>query len=178
MPCGSPLFSWRVIGIGNPLRGDDGLGCRVIDELQRLPLPEQVEAVDGGTGGMKLLSLFADAAGILLVDAVDMGLAPGTLVRCNGQELLEESRYCGAGDGHSGSLPQTLQLVALLQPLPEIVFIGLQVARVEYGRGLSAPLNSALPGLLTQIRQLLNTTPCAGRGEFFSGQSPSAQVNC
>lgn len=155
MPCRSPLFSWRVIGIGNPLRGDDGLGCRVIEELQSMPLPEQIELVDGGTGGMRLLSLLTDAAGILLVDAVDMGLAPGTLVRCSGPELLEASHFGGAGDSHSGSLVQTLQLADLLQPLPEIVFIGLQVERVEYGRGLSAALNSALPGLLTQIRQLL-----------------------
>ncbi len=165
------MFSWRVIGIGNPLRGDDGLGCRVIEELQRLSLPEQFELVDGGTGGMRLLSLFADAVGVLLVDAVDMGLAPGTLVRCSGSELLEESRFCGAGDSHSGSLAQTLQLAALLQPLPEIVFIGLQIERVEYGRGLSAAMNSALPGLLTQIRQLLGVASEQAGMFFFQDNS-------
>ena len=68
----------RVIGVGNPLVGDDGAGVRVVERL-RGRVPEGVELIDGGTEGLGLICWFEGVDRVVLVDAVRMGSAPGTV---------------------------------------------------------------------------------------------------
>ena len=69
----------RIIGIGNPLRGDDGVGVVVAECLQQRNLPGGVEVLDGGLGGLTLIDYFEDVARVILVDAADVGAAPGSI---------------------------------------------------------------------------------------------------
>ena len=69
----------RVIGIGNPLRGDDGIGPAVAEMLKHERLPNTVEVIDGGEAGLGLVGLMEDAARVVLVDAAKMGIEPGAL---------------------------------------------------------------------------------------------------
>ena len=70
-----------LLGVGNPLRGDDGVGLAVVDWLQERGLPPDVVVVDGGTAGLELVLTLADYRRALIVDAVDMGRAPGMWLR-------------------------------------------------------------------------------------------------
>ena len=70
-----------VLGLGNPLRGDDGIGSRVVEELIRRGLPEGVTALDGGTGGLDLLQVLEGWERVVVVDAADVGREPGQFVR-------------------------------------------------------------------------------------------------
>src|SRR5690242_509820 len=76
-----------VIGLGNPLMGDDGLGIAVAQRLSGWELPEDVQVVDGGTWGLNLLPVIEDAGRVILVDAIDVGAAPGTLIRLPRERL-------------------------------------------------------------------------------------------
>ena len=76
-----------VIGVGNPLMGDDGFGLAALRRLQENWELEGVELVDGATWGMSLLPLIEDADRVLLLDAVDAGLEPGAIVALERERL-------------------------------------------------------------------------------------------
>ncbi|WP_207062106.1 HyaD/HybD family hydrogenase maturation endopeptidase [Motiliproteus sp. SC1-56] len=81
-------MSILVLGVGNILLTDEGIGVRVVEALeQRYRIPAGVEVMDGGTAGMELLASMADRDHVILVDAVNTGAAPGTLVRLVDDEV-------------------------------------------------------------------------------------------
>ncbi|MRR51874.1 MAG: HyaD/HybD family hydrogenase maturation endopeptidase [Rhodocyclaceae bacterium] len=77
-----------ILGVGNILLTDEGIGVRVIETLQqRYRFPPDVEVVDGGTAGMELLETLEHADNLIIVDAVRVGQPPGTVVRMAGDEV-------------------------------------------------------------------------------------------
>lgn len=70
-----------VLGLGNVLMGDEGIGVYVVRELEKRTLPAEVECLDGGTGGFTLLESLEDAGRIILIDAANDGNPPGTVSR-------------------------------------------------------------------------------------------------
>ena len=140
-----------VIGLGNPLRGDDGVGPRVVAELRRRGLPEGVEAVDGGTGGLDLLRMMEGWDRVVVVDAADMGREPGQFVRFT----PEEARLMEAPDRfsfHHAGLAEVLSLArALDRPLPPLVIFGVQPERVGWEEKLSPAVEQAIPALVEAV---------------------------
>ena len=147
-----------VLGVGNPLRGDDGLGPRTIEELEDRELPEKVETLDAGTGGLDLLHLIEGRDRVIIIDAADLDrgtgqVAPGELVRFtpNQVHLME------AGDRlsfHHAGLAEVLALArALDRPLPPIVVFGVQPQDVGWGQGLSPEVEAKLPALIEAVLQ-------------------------
>ena len=70
-----------VLGLGNVIMGDEGVGVHVVRALEKHPLPANVECLDGGTGGFILLEPLQNAGHIILIDATDDGNPPGTVTR-------------------------------------------------------------------------------------------------
>jgi hydrogenase maturation protease len=70
-----------VLGLGNILMGDEGVGVHVVKQLQQRTLPPGVETLDGGTGGFVLLEPLEEAARVILIDAAADGNPPGTVTR-------------------------------------------------------------------------------------------------
>jgi hydrogenase maturation protease len=70
-----------VLGLGNVIMGDEGVGVHVVRALEKLRLPENIECLDGGTGGFILLEPLQGADHIILIDATDDGNHPGTVTR-------------------------------------------------------------------------------------------------
>ena len=70
-----------VLGLGNVIVGDEGVGVHVVRAVEQLPLPANVECLDGGTGGFVLLEPLQAAEQIILIDATDDGCPPGTVTR-------------------------------------------------------------------------------------------------
>ncbi len=140
----------RIIGVGNPLMGDDGVGIAVVERLQGLPLPPGVEAVDGGTGGLTLLHLMEGATAVILVDAAEMGELPGTLRRFGLDEVSPE-----ANDGlslHQAGLGEVFALGRELELLPPRLFVlGVQPESVEQRIGLSPSVEAALSAVVAQV---------------------------
>lgn len=133
----------RIIGVGNPLMGDDGVGVALVGRLAKAALPARVEVLDGGTGGVTLLPLMEGAEAVILVDAADMGLPPGAVVRLPGEEI----HFHGAAQAfslHQAGLEGALALGRELGILPPVVVFLVQGERVEPGIGLSLPVEAAL----------------------------------
>lgn len=126
-----------VIGLGNPLMGDDGLGLAALARLrEQWELPAEVATVDGGTWGMNLLPLLEDAETVVLLDAIDAGRSPGELVLLEGDEV---PRGLGVKlSPHQIDLREVLALLELRGTLPSrLVAIGLQPERVEMSDSLT-----------------------------------------
>jgi hydrogenase maturation protease len=137
-----------VIGLGNPLMGDDGLGLAALARLAAdWVLPPEVQAIDGGTWGLNLLPLIERADQVLFLDAVDAGKAPGDAVELSGAELpallgLKLST-------HQIELREVLALARLRGTLPPVMAcLGLQPASVELRDGLSPTLEAGLDRLV------------------------------
>jgi hydrogenase maturation protease len=146
-----PLQDTLILGLGNPMRGDDGVGVRVIQQLVTQGLPEGVEAAEGGTKGLGLVNLMEGWRRVILVDAANMGLTPGKFARFTRQEarLLGDDQSLSV---HVAGLREALLLAEVLELLPdEIVIYGVQPAKLDWHAGLSPEVEAAVPGLVRSI---------------------------
>ncbi len=143
-----------VIGLGNPLMADDGVGIAALERLRAAGAPPDVELVDGGTWGMNLLPIIESAGRVLLMDAIDAGGAPGTL---HVLERAQIPRYLATKiSPHQVDLRDVLALAELRGNLPEqTVAVGLQPQRVEMSCGLSDAVETRLDDLVAVVTQRL-----------------------
>jgi hydrogenase maturation protease len=133
----SPRRSTTVIGLGNPLMGDDGLGILAAQRLrEEWILPPGIAVLDGGTWGMNLLPVIDDADELLLIDAIDQNMPPGTQIVLGRDEIPRALAL--KLSPHQIDLAEVLALAQLRGTLPErMTAIGLQPERVELGAPLS-----------------------------------------
>ena len=146
-----------VIGLGNPIMADDGVGLAALARLgERWQVPPDVELVDGGTWGMNLLPVIEDAGRVVLLDAIDTGAAPGTPATL---ERVHLPRYLALKiSPHQVDLADVLALAELRGTLPtHTVALGVQPERVEMGVGLSPVVAQALDGLVAAAIERLAT---------------------
>jgi len=143
-----------VLGCGNLLGADDGVGIAALDRLREVALPSGVELEDGGTWGLNLLPLVESADRLLLLDAVDHGEAPGSLIVLEREEI---PRFLGTKlSPHQIDLREVLALAELRGTLPgETVVIGLQPERVEMSTELSPSVAVNVPLLVERALQQL-----------------------
>jgi hydrogenase maturation protease len=140
-----------VIGLGNPLMGDDGLGLAALARLREAPgLPAGIELVDGGTWGMNLLPIIEGADRVMLLDAIRTGAAPGTVHELARAEI--PAALVHKLSPHQIDMREVLALGVLRGTLPaELVAIGIEPAIVEMQLELSPVAEAALPALLDQV---------------------------
>ncbi len=149
-----------VIGIGNVLLGDDGVGVRVVEALEATAradegfLPPGTRIVDGGTLGLDLLGMVRGSRGLVLVDAARLG---GRIGEVRALDAADIDAAGGARDGGAGSAVGELLAVArLMDWLPtRVAVIGIEVAAVDVGVHLSPPVAGAIPAAVTAVRREL-----------------------
>jgi hydrogenase maturation protease len=142
-----------VLGLGNILLGDEGVGVRVVEELERAGGLPGVELVDGGTAGFRLLPYF-DAAGlVVVVDAASDGAPPGT-VTVRRPEF--SGAYPSALTPHDFGLKNILDALALADDRPEIVLVTVSVAEADRASlELSPPVADAVRAAADRVRDVL-----------------------
>lgn len=156
--------SVAIIGIGNPLLGDDGVGVEVIRELERHTLPSHVKIYDGGVGGFSLLGLIDGHREAIFVDALEMGLEPGSIRQLDVetlQSLKPRLRY----SLHEVSLRECLPFLQLADKPPKITIIGIQPKKVGPEIGLSPEVRGVVPEVIRIIRKGLGVRACGERSE-------------
>lgn len=152
-----------VLGVGSLLMGDDAVGVLAAQRLQARPdLPPGVTVLDGGTAGLGLIPLWNGYRRVVLVDAVQMTLPPGTIRRFAWAEahLITRDRTLSL---HQSDLSDALVLAETLGMLPpEVVIFGVQPGQVEWDRPLSPPVERALPVLIEALLDELRSEPTYG----------------
>ncbi|MFZ0878635.1 MAG: HyaD/HybD family hydrogenase maturation endopeptidase [Candidatus Acidiferrales bacterium] len=139
------LLSWDtvVIGVGNTILSDEGVGVHAARLLQSDPrVPAGVAILDGGTIGLELIPYVSDAFRVLLLDAMDSGEPPGTLARMAGRDLLGKA----AGRSvHQLGVADLISALFLVSTHPQdIVVLGVQPANTDWGTTLSPAVEAAL----------------------------------
>jgi len=138
-----------VLGLGNVLLGDDGVGPALLQAVQTMYAGvSAVECIDGGTLGMALLGYLAGREALIILDAFACGEDAGTVSVLEGAELLG----CGvtrSATAHEGNAGELLAAAQLLDELPARIFlVGIEPERVRTEIGLSESVASAIPAAL------------------------------
>lgn len=148
-----------VIGLGNPLMGDDGIGLAALEQLAAGWDMGDAELVDGGTWGMNLLPLIESADTVILLDAIHLGRAPGTVIELEGDAVPR--RLAAKLSPHQIDLGEVLALAALRETLPRrLVAIGIEPALVEMSTSLSPAVAAAMPLMLQRVAERLEALGC------------------
>ncbi len=143
-----------VIGVGNELYDDDGVGVAVARELAAAGPPAGVEVIEGHVGGLDLLFDMEEADHVIFVDAVAMGRAPGEVVAFTPEEVKLLPPGTVASLHHIG-LEQVLGLAELMGVTPNLHVVGIEPERVAPGLALSEAAARAVPVALAEVRRLL-----------------------
>ena len=151
-------FRIALLGLGNLMRTDDAVGMLTLQTLAgRNLLPPEVRVIEGGTLGLDLLDSLRGISHLLVLDAVDTGIAPGTLLRFEGQQVddLPVSKSV-----HLLGLSDLMGALRLIDAAPEkVVLLGVQPASTDWGTVLTPEVEPARHALLqAALEQLAQWT--------------------
>jgi len=161
----APATRVLVIGVGNPLMSDDGVGQRLLEALAARTTPdENVEFLDAGTLGFMLLPRVEQCDALLALDAADLGAEPGAVQVFEGEALDAFARapHCSV---HELGLRDLLDAARLTGSLPHRrALVGVQPGPLGWGTALSPPVEAALPAAADAAAQVLERWLSAGPG--------------
>jgi len=140
-----------VLGVGNTLMQDDGIGVQVVRTLfETYDWPPQVRLLDGGVAGFALLGEITTAAHLVIVDAVRGHKAPGAISVMTPQEL--RNRRGPTFSAHEVGLVEVLGMAELLGKAPQTVIVGVQPGVTDVpGMDLTPPLREAVPAIVQAV---------------------------
>ncbi len=136
-----------ILGLGNILMQDEGVGVRVVEAMRDVPLPPGVDLLDGGTAGLSLLELMEGYDRVIVVDAVGAGAEPGAIFKLRPEDLAAMPNV-QLTSFHQVGLMGVLQLAELVGQRPEVVIIGVQPASLDWGTELTPQLKDAVPRVI------------------------------
>lgn len=137
-----------ILGVGNLLLTDEGVGVRVIERLlAEYDLPEQIQVLDGGTLGLDLLYYLEGVKNLLIIDAVEMDAEPGKLIRMEGGKV--PAFLSMKMSPHQIGIPDMLFAAKLRDLYPRnVVLWGIQPAKLDVGMELSPLINAKIDVLV------------------------------
>lgn len=140
-----------VLGVGNILLTDEGLGVHVVNELDaEYEFTPPVNIIDGGTMGMELLTYMRGMTKLLLVDAINGGDVPGTVYEFPHEEM--ESYFTDHISVHEVGMQDILRIRALQEdPLEDAVVIGVEPESLELGLEVSDAVRAVLPDVKARV---------------------------
>jgi len=141
-----------LLGIGNYLMGDEGVGVHVVEALSKLKLPDYLDLIDGGTGGFLLLNCFESYPKIVLIDATMDGQPAGTV---NLIKPRFASDFPSALSVHDVGLKDMIEAVYLMDNVPEMFLFTISIDEIKpMTVSLSNKVKQAIPAVIDQILTL------------------------
>ncbi len=154
----SQVPPFLILGVGNVLLRDEGVGCRVAEEFLRRTLSPDIEVIDGGTMGMELMWHLEGREKVVVIDVVRAGEPPGTIFRFRPDEIQ------AAHDPKTMSFHQ-LGFLDILKvapytgtPLPDMVIIAVEPKDISIGDTLTPEIEAKVPTLIEQVMSEINNT--------------------
>jgi hydrogenase maturation protease len=153
--CPPPVL---VLGVGNILLSDEGVGVRVVENLQAMQLPDCVEVVDGATRAMELVDIIRGRKKVIIVDALAANAEPGAVFRFGPEQLAETKQM--SVSVHDIGIHEAIFMLQLTGELPEdITFYGIQPGSLELHEGLTPKVGTAAEKVVDFILEDLQTLP-------------------
>lgn len=151
-------YKIKIIGFGNILMGDDGIGVRVINEIKKQEIfkdYENIELIDGGTSGIDLIFTLQDTEKAIIIDAVNAGQAIGEIVVFKIdeiKELFKKNRSFKSFSLHDIDLKEIFELIKTLNIDTEIKIVGISPKKVGYSDKLSIEIESKIPAIISEVK--------------------------
>jgi hydrogenase maturation protease len=139
-----------ILGVGNLLLSDEGVGVHVANELMKMDLPPEVSVVEGGTDGFRLLNVITEADRLILIDAVKGGSNQGSIYRFD----IDDVRNCPPGfktSVHQIGILEVIDLSELIGKKPHTTIIGIEPKSLEMGMELTPEIKSKIPRVIELI---------------------------
>jgi len=143
-----------VMGVGNTLLQDDGVGVHVVNSVNDMPDPPDVNVLDGGTLGLSLLPEIEDAAGLIVVDAAQLGESPGSIRVFHNNEM--DRQLSGKKSTvHEVAVADLLAAAAMSGQLPaKRALVVIQPASIEWGLSPTSPVQAAIPKARDKVAEI------------------------
>lgn len=146
--------SVAIIGVGNYLRSDEGVGIHAAASLEALKWPPDVELIDAGTPGVALLHMIDGRDLAIIIDCADFGGKPGEILTFDPDELRRDEN--AEVSLHATDLLSALHLARSAGSCPKrTVIVGIQPKSIDMGTKLSPEVSAALPLLPDLIREII-----------------------
>ncbi|MCB0403625.1 MAG: hydrogenase maturation protease [Bdellovibrionales bacterium] len=137
----------QIIGIGNPMRGDDALGWQVVEQLREMFPEVPMLTCDGEA--TRLLQYFEQSNEVILIDCVHSGAPAGKMFRLEGEQIRGESFRTST---HTFGLEQAIELAISLKKLPRtLLFFGVEGAQFDWGAPLSEAVSRTMETLISEL---------------------------
>jgi hydrogenase maturation protease len=144
-----------ILGIGNLLLSDEGVGVHIANELLKMSLPPDVSVVEGGTDGFRLLNIITEADRLIIIDAVKGDAPPGSIYRFDIGEV-QNSPSGFKTSVHQIGILEVLDLSELIGKTPHTTVIGIEPKCLEMGMELSPEIKAKIPRIIELILDELN----------------------
>ena len=149
--------SVAIVGIGNNLLTDDGAGIHALNRFAGEHADEDIDCIDGGTVGLALLDRLSSRDGLIALDAMILGKAPGTVTLLEGEEMDAHLRN-QRGSVHEVGLSDLMDALRLRGELPEHrALIGIEPADMDWGTEPTEAVAAAVPRAADLARDLIHT---------------------
>jgi len=142
-----------ILGIGNILLQDDGVGVHVIKQLENEKLPSTIELVDGGTSTLDTLGLFLDYKKVIVVDCLRAGLKPGTIYKIKPEDI---SNYKKENLSiHDVQILDVVKMANMMNKYPEVVIFGIEPEKIAVDLEMTQIMVSKIPEIISNIKKEL-----------------------
>jgi len=138
-----------VLGVGNILLKDEGIGVRVVQAMEKMDLPDGVELIDGGTAGFDLLYPVQEADKLIVVDAIEASSEPGDIFKFTPQDVKLKSKE--KVSLHEIEILEVLKMAENLGKCPETVIFGIQPKEIDLGLELTSELQEKIPRVIELV---------------------------
>jgi len=147
-----------ILGVGNLLLSDEGFGVHMAQRLERESWPADVEVMEGGTDGFRLMNVIRGRRRLIVIDAIKGGEQPGTLYRFD-YEDAPASRIGRLTSAHQVGILEILQMMTLIGDVPQATFLGIEPATLTMGMELSPVVEAKIPRVIELLREELARAP-------------------
>jgi len=138
-----------IVGIGNLLCRDEGIGVHVIQEMKNMKLPDHVDLLDMGTSTMDLISHLEGVKKLIAIDAMKAGGTPGTIYKCRPEDLLPEEK--GPISLHEIGLIESLNMAQKMGMKIDTVIIGVEPEILDWGMELTEAVKNKIPLIIEAV---------------------------
>ena len=143
-----------IMGLGNVLLQDEGIGVHVLNELKKQTWPDNVDLLDGGTGGFVLLSLFQEYSKMIIIDATLNDKPEGSIDVIRPRFASDFPKSLST---HDLGLKDMVESAILLEKIPDITLITVSInPRQDMNMELSPALKKQIPAVIDTVHEVLN----------------------
>jgi len=142
-----------IIGIGNILLQDDGVGVHVITQLEMEALPSTIELVDGGTSTLDTLGYFLDYKKVIVVDCLRAGMEPGTIYKIHPEDI--QSYQKENLSIHDVQILDVVRMANMMGKYPDVVIFGIEPKTIAVDLEMTDLLKAKIPEVIANIRKEL-----------------------